>query len=203
MNPRPALVLVLALVMLTGGLAGPLDAPAATADPIKATQFHIQTFADGSEEVVGMGSIGSHLVANISVPAGSRVLSASVNVSRVRYETTEMFLDSAPRAIWCGDLDRDGMEDDILVTFPDAGRVDLFSLTGRPPKLVLRRSLHVPDDNAVAVDDLDRDNDKDVLVTSGSGRMRWMAIRINPIGMMSTPENFDKNSPAITRMTAK
>lgn len=169
MNPRPALVCVLALVMLTGGLAGPLDAPTATADPIKATQFHIQTFADGSEEVVGMGSTGSHLVANISVPAGSRVLSASVNVSRVRYETTEMFLDTAPRAVWCGDLDKDGMEDDLLVTFPDAGRVDLFTLTGRPPTLVLRRSLQVPDATAVAVDDLDRDNDKDVLVTSGSG----------------------------------
>jgi len=169
MNLRPALVTVLTLMMLTGGLVGPLDTPTASADPIKATQFHIQTFADGSQEVVGMGSIGSHLVANITVPAGSRVLSASVNVSRVRYETTEMFLDSAPRAIWCGDLDRDGMEDDLLVTFPDAGRVDLFSLTGRPPKLVLRRSLHVPDATAVAVDDLDRDNDKDVLVTSGSG----------------------------------
>ncbi|MCK5415342.1 MAG: VCBS repeat-containing protein, partial [Thermoplasmata archaeon] len=139
------------------------------ADPIKATQFHIQTFADGSGEVVGMGSTGSKLVANISVPAGSRVLSASVNVSRVRYETTEMFLDTAPRAVWCGDLDRDGMEDDLLVAFPDAGRVDLFSLTGRPPTLVLRRSLQVPDATAVAVDDLDRDNDKDVLVTSGSG----------------------------------
>jgi hypothetical protein len=181
------------LLMMTGCLAGPMGPPVASADPVKATQTHIVTFADTSEEIIGPGSTLTHLQANISVPAGSRVLSATMNVSRVRYVTTDMFLDDAPRAVWCGDLDRDGMDDDLLVAFPEAGRVDLYSLAGTPPSLALRRSLDVPDATAVAVDDLDRDNDKDVLVTSGStGRLyvfETLAVdtfaepRIIPVGL--------------------
>ncbi len=172
MRSRPSIAVLLAVLMLAGCLVTPGDGPCVVADPVKATQVHIQTFSDGSEVVQGTAGTFSHLVADVTVPAGSRVLSATVNVSRVRYATSEIPLDSAPRAMWCGDLDRDGMHDDMLVAFPDAGRVDLFSLDVEAPSIVLRGSLEVPDATAVVVDDLDRDNDRDVLVTSGSqGRL--------------------------------
>jgi hypothetical protein len=167
MNARPLATVLIAMLMLVGSLAGLTDNTVA-ADPIKATQMHIVTFSDGSSEVVGMTSALSHMVTEVTVPAGGRVLSASLNVSRVRYETSEILLDSAPRAVWSGDLDRDGMDDDVLVAFPDAGRLDIYTLEGDPPTLVRRLSLDVPDATSVAVDDLDRDNDKDVIVTSGS-----------------------------------
>ena len=172
MTCRPVVAIALVLVMLGGGLAMPPSAPGAAADPVKVTQVHIQTFSDGSEEVVGNASTFSHLVAQVSVPAGGRVLSASMDIDRVRYETSEVPLDDAPRALWCGNLDKDGKYDDLLVAFPVAGRVDLYSLDGDPPTLVLQESLEVPDPTAIDVDDLDRDNDNDVLVTSGSqGRL--------------------------------
>jgi len=190
---RPVAAIALALLMLGGGLALPMDAPHAVAEPVKATQAHIQNFSDGSTDVTGEGGIGSHLVANLTVPAGSRVLAASVNVTRLRYETTELALDSVPRAIWCGDLDREPVDNELLVAFPEAGRVDLYSIVGDPPELVLRRSLMVPDPTSVTVDDLDRDNDKDILVTSGStGRLyifealtvdTFAEPRIIPVGL--------------------
>jgi hypothetical protein len=193
MTLRTFIVVALTFVLLAAGMVGPMDSPTVAADPVKPTQLHIETFADGSDEVVGPGSSMTHTVTNVSVPAGSRVLSATMNVSRVRYETTDMLLDTAPRAIWCGDLDRDGMDDDVLVALQEAGRVDLYSLAGQPPSLALRRSLEVPDPTAIAVDDLDRDNDKDVLVTSGStGRLyvfetltvdTFAEPRIIPVGL--------------------
>lgn len=172
MRSRPLLALTLALLMLAGGTAIPSGVPTAMADPVKPTQVHIMTFADGSEEVLGEGGIGSHLVAEVSVPAGAGVLSATVNVSRLRFETWELPLEDAPRDFWCGDVDKDGFNDDLLVAFPEEGRVDLYTLLRSPPKMTLRQSLYVPGATSVTVDDLDRDNDRDILVTSGStGRL--------------------------------
>ncbi|UCC93171.1 MAG: VCBS repeat-containing protein [Thermoplasmata archaeon] len=193
MRSRPLAAAALVLVLMATVVPGPMGTPLASADPIKPTQLHVETFSDGSEELIAQVSTMDHAVANITVPAGSRILSATVNVSRVQYSTSEMPLDAAPRALWCGDLDRDGMDDDLLVAFPEEGRVDLYSLAGHPPSLALRRSLAVPDATAVTVDDLDRDNDKDVLVTSGStGRLyvfetlsvdTFAEPRIIPVGL--------------------
>jgi hypothetical protein len=172
MRSRPLLALALVLMMLAGGTAVPSGVPSALADPVKPTQVHITTFADGSEEVTGEGGIGSHLVAEVSVPAGAGVISATVNVSRLRFETAEMALEDSPRDIWCGNIDKDGYDDDLLVTYPKEGRVDVYTVSRTPARLVLRTSLAVPGATSVAVDDLDRDNDRDILVTSSStGRL--------------------------------
>lgn len=166
MRSRAATVL-LAVLVLAGSLLAPTG-PDAAAETLKPTQVHIQVFGDGSLEVVGTPVQGEHLTTSIEVPDGSRVLDAHVDLSRMRFTTLELPLAAAPRSIWCGDLDRDGMNDDVIVVMPDADSVEVLSLDGEPPALYPTVTLDVPDPTAVAVDDLDRDNDKDILVTSGS-----------------------------------
>ena len=198
MTSRSLAAIAIVLLMLGGGLAMPADPLRVSAEPVKATQSHIQTFSDGTAEVTGTGGIGvnAHMVANLTVPAGSRIISATMNVSRVRYETTELALDSAPRAIWCGDSDNDGYDNDLLVAFPVAGKVDLYTITRNPNRLFLRKTLEVPDPTSVTVDDLDRDNDLDILVTSSStgrlyifetlGKDTFAEPRIIPVGLRPT-----------------
>ena len=168
MSPSRTRGLVLVVVVLVGLLAPPMDSPA-NASPIKQTQVHIDTFADGSEEVVGEVALMDNLVAEISIPAGANVLQGSISVSRVRYDVTDIAMDATPRSMWCGDIDNDGSADDLVVTYPEADKVEVLVLEGVPPRPVVVHTLAVPDPTAVAVADLDRDLDKDLMVTSGDG----------------------------------
>lgn len=162
-----AVPVLLAGLLLAGSLWTPV-VPDAAAEPLKPTQVHIQVFSDGTLQVVGAPGQGEHLTTSIEVPAGSKVLDARVDLSRERFTTLELPLARSPRSLWCGDLDRDGMNDDVIVVMPGADTVEVLGLDGDPPRLFTTATLDVPDPTAVAVDDLDRDNDKDILVTSGS-----------------------------------
>jgi hypothetical protein len=169
-TPQASSVL-LVVVLLVAGLSMVPVGPASGV-PVKATQTHIQAFSDGEEEVEGWASPVSHLVTEITVPAAAQVLSASMDVSTIRYGTRELALEAVPRSMWCGDLDKDGMHDDVVLAYPEAGRVEWLALdrdTGLPVEMF---TYDVPDATAVVVDHLNQDNDKDLLVTSGSeGRL--------------------------------
>ncbi|NIP33682.1 MAG: hypothetical protein GWN18_02000, partial [Thermoplasmata archaeon] len=70
MSPRPHIAVILTALMLAGCLVVPGDGPQVAADPVKVTQVHIETFSDGSEVVQGTAGTFSHLVADVTVPAG-------------------------------------------------------------------------------------------------------------------------------------
>jgi hypothetical protein len=172
MRGRAHLAAVIVLVTLLGAMVGPQGAGPAVADPVKQTQFHVDVFSDDMEEALGYASNTDHGAFSFSVPAGSRVLSASLNLSRVRFMGSTTELGDAPGAMWCGELDREPVQDDVIVAFPEADRVDVLTWNEDSGRFIVRTSLDVPDPTSVTADDMDRDNDKDVLVTSGSeGRL--------------------------------
>ena len=167
MRPSSVLMTILVVLTLMGGLAPPVAEPV-SAEPVKPTQVHIDTFSDGSVELIGEANQFSNLEAELLIPAGAQVLQASINVSRVRYEVIDLLLDATPKAMWCGDLDHDRFYDDLVIGYQEEGRVDVVILEEDPVRLVTQWSMDVPDVMAVIVDDLDRDNDKDIIVASGS-----------------------------------
>jgi len=167
MRPSSVVAVILVVLSLIGGLAPPIAEPA-SADPVKPTQVHIDTFANGSVEVIGVADQLGNLEAELVIPAGAQVLQASINLSRVRYEVLDIPLDATPKAMWCGDLDGDRVNDDLIIGYQKEGRVDVVILEEDPVRLVTLWSMDVPDVMAVIVDDLDRDNDKDIIVASGS-----------------------------------
>jgi hypothetical protein len=171
-SPRAFLVALIVLSVVLGGMVTPLGTSPAVANPVKPTQFHVETFSDGMEEATGYATNTGHEVFEFQVPAGSRVLSASVNLSRVRFLQTTTELADIPGSIWCGELDRESVQDDVIVAYPEADRVDVLTWNDDSKQFVVRASLDVPNPTSVTADDLDRDNDEDVLVTSGSeGRL--------------------------------
>ncbi|MCK4971350.1 MAG: hypothetical protein KAS77_12500, partial [Thermoplasmata archaeon] len=167
MRPSSVLVTILVVLTLIGGLAPPIAEPV-SAEPVKPTQIHIDTFTDGSVELIGLADRSANLEAELVIPAGSQVLQASLNVSRVRYEVIDIPLDATPKAMWCGDLDKNRFDNDLVIGYQKEGRVDVMILEEDPFRLVTQWSMDVPDVTAVIVDDLDRDNDKDIIVASGS-----------------------------------
>jgi hypothetical protein len=161
---------LLVIAMLAPALVMPLWVPAdVLADPVKPAEVHIQTFLDGVEAVEGVVERNERLDAKFTVPAGGQVFCATLEVARLRHNTTAFPLSFTPRAVWCGELDDEKPENDIAIAYPLEGRVDILTLKGTPPALVLRSTFSVPDATAVVMDDLDSDRDKDLLVTSGSG----------------------------------
>jgi hypothetical protein len=167
MRPFTVAAVILVVLTLIGGLAPPIAEPA-SAGPVKPTQVHIDTFADGSVEIIGEANQSTDLVAELLIPAGAQVLQASINVSRVRYQVIDIPLDVTPKAMWCGDLNNNRIDDDLVIGYQEEGRVDVVTLEEDPIRLVTQWSMDVPDVMAVIVDDLDRDNDKDIIVASGS-----------------------------------
>ena len=167
MKAPSVLVAILVVIILIGGMTPPVAEPV-SAGLVKPTQVHIDTFADGSVEVVGEVTPSGNLEVELLIPAGAQVLQASLNVSRVRYEVIDIPLDATPKAMWCGDLDHDRVYDDLVIGYQEEGRVDVLMLEKNPLRLVTRWTMDVPDVTAVTVDDLDRDNDKDIIVASGS-----------------------------------
>ncbi len=173
MRSHAARAILLVIAMFTSALAVPIMVPSpALSDPVKPSEVHIQTFADGAESIEGELVRNERLVAEFLVPAGGQIFCATFDVDRLRHNTTEFPLYSTPRAVWCGDLDDERPENDIAVAYAEEGRVDIFTLKGTPPALVLRSTVSVPDATAVIMDDLDSNNKMDLLVTSGSeGRL--------------------------------
>ena len=161
---RAAAVLLLALLMAQPLLA--LPAPVASAAQQPAREVHVSTFDDGSILVEGAASRTERATAELGLPPSSKVLSATMEVSRVHYRVHRITLDAPPEGIWCGDLDNDGASDDVLVTMPSLGRADLLSIKGDPPGATLLRSFRVPGACAVAVSDLDIDRILDVVIAS-------------------------------------
>ncbi len=167
MRLSSAAAVLLVVLILIGGLAPPIAGPV-SAEPVKPTQVHIDTFTDGSVELIGEAKQSANLEVDLVIPAGSQVLQASINVSRLRYEVIDIPLDVTPKALWCGDLDRNKVFNDLVIGYQEEGRVDVVILEKDPYRLVTKWSMDVPDVTAVILDDLDRDNDKDIIVASGS-----------------------------------
>ena len=161
---RALTVLLLALLLAQPLLT--LSAPVATAAAQPAREVHVSTFDDGSIHVEGQAGRTERTTAELALPPTSKVLSATIEVSRVHYRVHQIPLDAPPEGIWCGDLDNDGASDDVLVAMPKLGRVDLLSVTGDPPIARLQRSFMVPGACALAVSDLDIDRVLDVVVAS-------------------------------------
>jgi hypothetical protein len=191
MSTSEARVIAIVLLLTMSVLAGPMAIPD-SGEPAKVSTIRIQTFTDGSDVVEGFASEIEHLVVELDVPAGSQVLNASVVVSRLRYDVIELPLYSVPRSLWCGDLDNDGVDDDVILAYPDDGLLEVMSLEGDPPSLSLKAWMDIPDATSVIADDLDRDRDLDIVVTSGSessvyifeatGPMEYANPRIIPVG---------------------
>jgi hypothetical protein len=170
MRSDAARAVLLAIVMLASAVAVPLIVPSpALSDTVKPNEVHIQTFADDVESIEGELDRNERLVAEFLVPAGGQVFCATFEVERLRHNATEFPLPFPPRSVWCGELDDERPQNDIAVAYAEEGRVDIFTLKGTPPALVLRSTVSVPDATAVTMDDMDADRDEDLLVTSGSG----------------------------------
>jgi hypothetical protein len=144
-------------------------------------EVHTEVFADGSAFLEDDVSLGTNLVGEFAIAAGATVINASIDISRVRFNTSFTPLNDTPRTLWCGDMDGDGLDDDILVTLPKANRVDHLHLSGAELVPTLKGSFPVVDPTSVKVWDLDRDGDSDVLVTSGS-RGRLVIFEALPMG---------------------
>lgn len=178
MTPRRVVALAIVALVLLPSMPW---TPRAGAEPLRAFTVHVQAFSDGNEEVTGLVSSSGPLVLELEVPAGAEVQNASLVVERLRYQVTEHSLDAAPRALWCGDADRDGVQDDLFVALPEAGRVELYSMEGDPTTLVWKQGWEVPDPTALTLDDLDRDQDRDLLVTSGSQGRLYVFECLSPL----------------------
>ncbi len=135
-------------------------------------EVHVEAFSDGAAFIEEDVSLGTNLEGGLDIAAGAAVIKACIDVSRVRFNTSFAPLNDTPRTLWSGDLDGDGLDDDVLVTFPKANRVDHLHLSEAGLEPTLMGSLTVVDPTSVNVWDLNRDGYNDILVASGSrGRL--------------------------------
>lgn len=165
MKPRARALAVMLAVAAQLALA--TVAPAA-ATPLPAHEVHVELFDGGAASVQGAVDRTTRLTTSFDMPYPSTLLSVTVEVAREHYRVHTLPLDTAPQAVWCGDLDGDGYTDDVLVAMPSRDAAVLYSVRGSPPNITLQRTFPVPGASALAVADLNIDRHLDVAVTSAT-----------------------------------